>query len=147
MAPGYTHGYWNESERDGLIIAHKELRAVHLALQRWREELRGRDILVFEDNMNVVRLLASGTTRSPTLMRELREVWRFMLAHDMRLQVRYVRSEDNHSDWWSRWRDRSAWTFQPPVLEAWRRRVRPTLDPFACVETAVTRQASNTGGP
>ena len=140
LPPCYTHGYWQASERDGLIIAHKELRAVHLALQRWREELSGRDILVFEDNMNVVRLLESGTTRSPTLMRELRAVWRFMLAHNMRLQVRYVRSEENRSDWWSRWQDRSAWTFQPPVLAAWRRRVRPTLDPFACVETAVTRR-------
>jgi hypothetical protein len=65
LPPCYTHGYWQASERDGLIIAHKELRAVHLALQRWREELSGRDILVFEDNMNVVRLLESGTTRSP----------------------------------------------------------------------------------
>ena len=120
-----------------MIIAHKELRALYVALQRWQAELYDRDVLVWEDNMNVVSMLAKGSSRSPTLMRELREVWAFMLANKMRLQVRYIASEDNIADSWSRWRDRSAWTLVPEVLQPLRRRVAPTLDPFACSRTAV----------
>lgn len=135
--PGPMHGYWSKDEREQLIISHKELRAVRLALERWREELYDRDILVWEDNMNVVSLLSRGTSRSPTLMRELRQVWKFMLDNKMRLQVRYIRSADNKSDYWSRWEDRSAWTLRPSVLHPLLDFVGPTLDPFACAVTKV----------
>jgi len=70
-------------------------------------------------------------------MRELRQIWRFMLDNKMRLQVRYIRSADNKSDFWSRWEDRSTWTLRPQVLRPLVDQVRPTLDPFACAATRV----------
>ena len=137
--PAPMHGYWS-TEEEQLIIAHKELRAVGIALRRWRKELYDKDILVFEDNLNVCSLLSKGTSRSPTLMRELRQIWAFMLDNKMRLQVRYVKSEDNISDYWSRWKDRSAWMLHPETAAPLLRRVTPTLDPFACSRSWVVRR-------
>ena len=69
--------------------------AVYLSLQRWEGELQGASILLWEDNMTVVHVLANRTTRSPHLMHLLRKVWRLIDSMGVHLTVRYIRSEDN----------------------------------------------------
>ncbi len=66
-------------------------------------------MLLWEDNMPVVHIVMNCTSRSPALMSELRQLWAFLLQHNITLVPCYIRSEDNPADRWSRWKDRSAW--------------------------------------
>jgi len=101
--------------------------------------VRGQHILLWEDNLAVVHIVCNGSSRSPALMAELRRLWGFMAEHNITLLPRYIRSEDNPADFWSRWRDRSAWQLSIPLFTALQKRVGVpfTLDPFACRATAL----------
>ena len=118
-----------------LHINFKELRAVHLALRYWRADLRGRRVLLFVDNMTVMHLLRSGSSRSPLLMAELRQVWAFLRAEHIDLQAVHIATGSNPADQPSRRWHRDAWTFR----EGCRRQLRAlaprpfSLDPFGTV--------------
>ena len=115
-----------------LHINFKELRAVHHALRYWREELQGRRVLLFVDNMTVMHLLRSGTSRSPLLMAELRQVWALLRAAKIDLQTVHIATGLNPADQPSRRWNRAEWTFR----EGCRRQLRSlarrpfSLDPF-----------------
>lgn len=59
----------------GLHITLKELKAVRLKVETFLSQLRGRRVLLWEDNMAVKHILTNLTTKSPEMMRELRKLW------------------------------------------------------------------------
>ena len=84
---------------------------MHHALRYCRADLRGRRVLLFLDNMTVMHLLRSGSSRSSLLMAELRQVWAFLRAEHNDLQTVHIDTGLNPADQPSRrWR-RDAWTF------------------------------------
>lgn len=151
----YSNGYWKPGTEAESHITWKELRTVRLAMTALLPEMRNQHILVWEDNMPVMRILCSGTSRSPFLMHELRKLWHLMHANNITLLPRYIASADNPADYWSRWRDRSAWSLAPnhfrhALYRACEQvRLPPlTLDAFACRVTALLpRYASRFADP
>ena len=140
--PIHAHGYWLPGKEKEAHITFKELRAVRLSLLALLPEVQNQHILLWEDNIPVVHLIANGTSRSPELMQELRLLWAFLITHNITILPQYVKSQDNPADWWSRWEDRSAWHLQPALfdhLQALHLGTKSyTLDPFACRATALT---------
>eukprot|EP00873_Tetraselmis_striata_P029448 jgi/Tetstr1/449712/TSEL_036780.t1 len=57
--------------------------------------LRGRQVLLHEDNMGLVHLLANLTSRSPMLMTELRKLWFILDSNDISIRARYIKTMAN----------------------------------------------------
>ena len=68
---------------------------MRLAVLHFVEALRGRRVLLWEDNQAVVAILTSLTTHSPLLMRELRLLMQVLDMADIALRAMYIRSIDN----------------------------------------------------
>jgi hypothetical protein len=97
-----AHGFWTAAEA-ALHITWRELRAVRLFVEWFSERLRGRRLLLWEDNQAVVAILTSLTSRSPELMRELRLLLEVLDWDDISLRALYIRSAENRvADYWSR---------------------------------------------
>uniref|UniRef100_A0A7S0Z4Q6 Reverse transcriptase domain-containing protein n=1 Tax=Hemiselmis tepida TaxID=464990 RepID=A0A7S0Z4Q6_9CRYP len=130
-------GYWRRGDEAALHITHKELKTLRLSLAALLQHVRGQHVLLWEDNMAVVHIVMNGTSRSPALMTELRQLWSFLAEHRITLCPRYIRSSDNPADFWSRWRDRSAWQLDPALFLQLQLRwgITCSLDAFACRAT------------
>jgi hypothetical protein len=87
-------GMWGGRER-GHHITYLELLAVHRTLAAHLEALRGRSILLFEDNQAVCHILTNRTTRSPLMMRLLRHLWLLVDSAGLTLTIRYIPSGEN----------------------------------------------------
>ena len=113
------------------------------------EDLRGHVVRLWEDNQAVVHIIRNRTSRSPQLMGELRLLMEVLDELDIELLPRYIRSELNPADEFSRLTDRDAWRLRPSTHRMLRHKARRvlgtdlTLDAFACHQTKIcTRYAS-----
>eukprot|EP00873_Tetraselmis_striata_P017362 jgi/Tetstr1/437626/TSEL_026293.t1 len=84
-----ARGFWYEDDR-AHHITWKELRAVRHAVESFLPQLRGRHVLLHEDNTAVVAALANITSRSPVMMEELRKLWHLLDIHDISIRPRYI---------------------------------------------------------
>eukprot|EP00873_Tetraselmis_striata_P007963 jgi/Tetstr1/428227/TSEL_018267.t1 len=75
-----ARGFWYEDDRSHHITG-KELRAVRHAVESFLPHLRGRRVLLHEDNTAVVAALTNLTSRSPVMMEELRKLWHLLDMH------------------------------------------------------------------
>jgi hypothetical protein len=87
-------GFWSPEELP-MHITLKELIAVRRSVEWFLPELAGRRVLLHEDNQAVVWILTNMVTRSPELMRELRQLWALLDTHDISLRPVYIRSAAN----------------------------------------------------
>ena len=76
-------------------IIFKELEAVRCAIMFFLPELKGRRLLLHEDNQSVVGVPTHLTSRSPVMMSELRKLFLFTDENDIRIRTQYIRSEAN----------------------------------------------------
>ena len=150
----FSGGYWTDEERLLYHITLKELIAVRLGLLAHHEILRGCVVRLWEDNAAVVHIIANCTSRSPALMAELRLLLHVLDELDIDLRPRYIRSHLNPADYYSRMTKRDAWSLRPHVQRmvlaqaAKILRCAPSLDPFACRQSAVcSRYASLVADP
>jgi hypothetical protein len=129
-------GLW-DADLLPLHINFKELRTVHRSLLAWRSDLQGHRVLLFCDNTTVVQLLRKGTSRSPFLMAELRQVWRLLIDMQVDLVPVYIPSDDNPADFPSRCSQNAEWTFRAGMRATLSRLSSSafTLDPFAMPAT------------
>jgi hypothetical protein len=98
-------------------ITWKELKAVRLALLSFLPYLRGRRVLLHEDNQSVIGVLTNLTSRSPALMNELRKLWFLLDSNDVQLRTKYIRSAANiWADGLSRESDDSDWQLNPNLF-------------------------------
>jgi hypothetical protein len=93
----------------------KELVTVRRGILRFANDLRGHTVCLYEDNQVVVTIIKNRTSSSPLLMNELRLLMALLEQLDIRLSSRYIRSELNPTDIFSRLTDRDAWTLSPSV--------------------------------
>jgi hypothetical protein len=89
-----ARGFWSAPDRLQ-HITWKELRAVRHAVESFLPQLRGRQVLLHEDNTAVVAALTKLTSRSPVMMAELRRLWFLLDTNDIHIRPRYIRSAAN----------------------------------------------------
>jgi 8-oxo-dGTP pyrophosphatase MutT (NUDIX family) len=78
-----------------MYISWKELKAVRLAVPSLPPLLRGRKILLHEDNQEVVAVLSHITCRSLAMMDDLRKLWELIDTNNISIRARYIRSAAN----------------------------------------------------
>ena len=99
---------------------------------------------LYEDNQAVVVIIKNRTSSSSLLMRELRLLMASLEQLDIYLVSRYIHSELNPADVFSRLTDRDAWTLSPSVQRMLMQRAQAmlrksiSLDAFACPQSKVT---------
>jgi hypothetical protein len=122
----------------------KELVAVRRGILRFADDLRGHTVCLYEDNQAVVAIIKNRTSSSSLLMSELRLLMALLEQLDIRLMPRYIRSELNPADVFSRLTDRDAWALSPSVQRMLMQRAQAmfrksiSLDAFACPQSKVT---------
>uniref|UniRef100_A0A0C9Q0M0 Tf2-1_6 protein n=1 Tax=Fopius arisanus TaxID=64838 RepID=A0A0C9Q0M0_9HYME len=78
-------GTWSE-EQELWHINRKELFTVSLAIQRFKEHLRGRSVMVQSDNRTTVAYIKNqGGTRSQTLLRVVKDLWMLLDQYKIHL--------------------------------------------------------------
>eukprot|EP00873_Tetraselmis_striata_P004745 jgi/Tetstr1/425009/TSEL_015477.t1 len=121
-----TRGFWQEDDR-AHHITWKELRAVRHAVGSFLPQLRGRRVLLHEDNTAVVASQTNLTSRSPVMMEELRKLWHLLDIHDISIRPRYIQSAANvWADRLSRELDDADWQLNPRIF-AYLQRLQLTL--------------------
>eukprot|EP00873_Tetraselmis_striata_P046068 jgi/Tetstr1/466332/TSEL_010863.t1 len=130
-----ARGFWYEDDR-AHHITWKELRAVRHAVESFLAPLRGRRVLLHEDNTAVVAALTNLTSRSPVMMEELRKLWHLPDIHDISIRPRYIQSAANvWADRLSRELDDFGWQLNPRIFAHLQRLWGPhTVDRFASME-------------
>ena len=87
-------GWWDAAHAE-LHITHRELIAVRLWVTWYLDRLRGRRVLLHEDNQAVMHMLTSLVSKSKPLMAELRSLVALLDSNDISLRSLYIRSADN----------------------------------------------------
>ncbi len=99
-------------------ITFKELKAVRCAVLEFLPELKGRRLLLHEDNQSVIGVLTHLTSKSPTMMCELRKLFLLIDTYDINIRTQYIRSATNvWADNLSRVTDNSDWQLAPRKLK------------------------------
>ena len=126
-----ARGFWPRPDLDQ-HITWKELKAVRLAVEAFLPQLRGRRVLLHEDNTAVVQILTHLTSRSADLMNELRKLWYLLDVNGIHIRPQYIRSAANiWADRLSRILDDSDWQLHPRLFKSLDREYRHTIDRFA----------------
>lgn len=126
-----ARGFWQPRDRQQ-HITFKELKAVRLAVECFLPALRGRRVLLHEDNQAVVHILTTLTSRSPALMNELRKLWYLLDVNNISIRPRYIQSAANiWADRLSREADDADWRLHPRLFRRLQRRYHHTIDRFA----------------
>ena len=93
----------------------KEFVTVRRGILRFADDLRGHTVCLYEDNQAVVAIIKNRTSSSSLLMSELRLLMALLEKLDIHLVSRYIHSELNPADVFSRLTDRDVWTLSPSV--------------------------------
>ena len=130
-------GYWS-AEHASLHITWRELRAVRLFVEWYLEELRGRRLLLYEDNQAVVYILSHMTSRSPELMEELRKLIAVLGLNEIHLRALWVSSGRNQvADHYSRLARAREYRLKPALFAEAQRLWGPcSVDAFASAASA-----------
>eukprot|EP01052_Picozoa_sp_SAG31_P030608 SAG31_NODE_3155_length_4612_cov_2.728784_2_plen_379_part_00 len=137
-------GIWTQQERASikagdLNITGLELIAVRRCLELWQRMglIRGRSLLLFEDNAGVVGILRNYCARAPAMRDDLLAVMNLLEAEDAELRVRWVASALNPSDYFSRMPSKGEWTLDPAEFRRLSSGFPPcTVDLFASALSA-----------
>ena len=88
------------------------------AIQSFLPELKGRRLLLHEDNQSVIGVLTHLTSKSPAMMCELRKLFLLIDRNDIKIRTQYIRSAANiWADSLSRVTDNSDWQLHRRVVE------------------------------
>ena len=131
-----ARGFWRpHQQRHHITIL--EAKAVRFVYEAFREELKGQNIHLWEDNQAVVAILKSWTSRSPELMKELRKLQTLLDVDNSSISATYIRSEDNPADYFTRLEDRGDWRLSRDIFQQIDRAWGPhTVDRFATSNNA-----------
>lgn len=132
-----AHGMWIGRDR-GRHINYLELAAFHNSLNAFLDQLQGRSVLLWEDNMTVVHVLTNRTTRSPELMHLLRRVWLLLDSAGISLVVRHIDTKLNVlADALSRGSPMDELVLRPAAWASLERRFGPhSIDRYASASNA-----------
>jgi hypothetical protein len=146
--PNYqARGFRDAADRQQ-HITWKELRAVRHVVESFLPQLKGRQVLLHEDNTAVVATLTKLTTRSPVMMTELRRLWYLLDTNDIHIRPRYIRSAANvWADTLSRENStRKTGNSTPAYSPAWKPDEVPTISTDSPLCSTHSSHASTPGG-
>jgi hypothetical protein len=134
-----TKGVWNSKWKMKHINV-KELQAVLLTVRRFKEELRGKSILLKIDNQVAMAYVNRMTGRIPELARIAREIIQELEQIGANIQAIYIPSEENIiADRLSRETDVHDWEVTRNTFRRLQKRAgKYTIDRFACQKTKKT---------
>ena len=89
-----ARGLWTGPDKL-YYITFKELKAFRCAIESFLPELRGRRLLLHEDNHVMVGILTHLTSRSLAMMFELRKIFLLAEEHVISIRTKYIRSATN----------------------------------------------------
>ncbi len=89
-----ARGFWTMPDLNE-HITFEELKAVRCAIKAFLPELKGKRLLLHEDNQSVIGVLTHLTSRSPTMMCELRKLFLLTDTYDIKIRTNYIRSGAN----------------------------------------------------
>jgi len=130
-------------DRNGLHINCLELGAVTRALLSFRHLLpAGSIIRLRTDSMVALGVMRAGSSRSPVLMDEMRDLHEVCADLDVELRIEHVSSALNEwADRLSREHDSTDWTLRTATFSALNARYGPhTIDLFASAQSARCRR-------
>ena len=96
---------WNEKfiTKKKPSINYLELYAVTVAISLWIHKFKNRRIFIFCDNMSVVQMINSATSKCKNCMVLLRYIVLYTMAHNVKVNVKHVPGKQNkYSDYLSR---------------------------------------------
>ena len=127
-----ARGFWMGDDRSQ-HITWKELKAVRRTVESFLPMLRGRRVVLHEDNQSVIGVLTGLTSRSPVMMTELRKLFCLLDSNGITLRPTYIRSAANvWADRLSRELDRDDWSLHPEIFKDLDRLWGPhSIDRFA----------------
>ena len=76
-------------------ITFKELKAVRCAIESFLLKVKGRRVLLHEENPSVVGVLTHLASRSPTMMSEPRKLFLLTDEQDISIRTKYIRNAAN----------------------------------------------------
>ena len=102
-------------------------------IQSFLPELKGKRLLLHEDNPSVIGVLTHLTSKSPTMMCELRRLFLLIDTYDIKIRTLYIRSAANvWAENLSRITDNSDWQLAPRKFKYFDKRCGPhSSDRFA----------------
>ena len=71
------------------------MKAVRCAIKAFLPELKGKRLLLHEDNQSVIGMLTHLTSKSPTMMCELRKLFLLTDTYDIRIRAKCIRIAAN----------------------------------------------------
>ena len=89
-----ARGFWSGKDKEQ-HITFKELKAVRCAVKSFLPELKGRRLLLHEDNVSVVGVLTHLTSISPATMSELINLLCLTDENHIRIRTQYIESAAN----------------------------------------------------
>ena len=114
-------------------VTFKVLKAVRCAIQSFPMELKGKRLLLHEDNQSVIGMLTHLTSKFSIMMCELRKLFLLIDTYNIKIQTLYIRSDANvWADNLSRITDNSDWPRAPRKFKYFDKRWDPhSIDRFA----------------
>ena len=93
------------------------MKAVRCAIESFLPELKGRRLLLHEDNQSVTGVLTHLTSKSHAMMCKLRKLFLLVDEFDIKIKTKYIRSASYiWADGLSRLRDKSDWQLAPRIF-------------------------------
>lgn len=89
------YGEWQDDVACEGHISAKELTTVLLAVRKWKEEVRGKRVLLLTDNAAVVATITKGSSGSPVMNRIRWDLWREEISLGCEIEAFYVNSRVN----------------------------------------------------
>ncbi len=89
-----ARGFWTSRDLPQ-HITFKELKAVRCAIHSFLPELKGRRLLLHEDNQTIIGVLTHLTSKSPAMMCELRKLFLLIGMYDIKIKTHCIRSATN----------------------------------------------------
>ena len=103
-------------------ITFTDLKAVRCAIKAFLPELKGKRFLLHEDNQFVIGALTNLTSKSPTVMCELRKLFLLTDTYDIKIRTHDIRSVAIvWADNLSRVTDNSDWQLAPRIFRYFNR--------------------------
>ena len=72
-------------------ITFEKLKAMRCVIKAFLPELKGKRLLLHEDNQSVIGVLTHLTSRSPTMMCELRKLFLLTDTYDIKIRTKCIR--------------------------------------------------------
>jgi len=108
-----ARGFWTGPDKLK-HITFKELKAARCAIESFLPELKGRRLLLHEDNQPLVGVLTHITSRSLAMMSELMKLFLLTDEQDISFRTKYIHSAANvRADRLSQETDNADWQLAP----------------------------------